>query len=90
MLEKLLNKIKEFDSLQLILPTDPVSKNRSVTLLFALVSFFALIIASALQSAGKINNTSDFKEVFYASLATYLGRRYQSSNKAEVGGNETK
>jgi len=84
MLSNLLEKIKSFDSLDLVLPKDPISKNRSVTLLFALVSFVCLIVASSLQAAGKINNTSDFKEVFYASLATYLGRRFQSANKAEV------
>lgn len=85
MIQNLLNRIKEFDSLNLILPTDPVSKTRSVTLLFALISFFCLVIASSLQAIGKINNTSDFKELFYASLATYLGRRFQSASKAEVG-----
>lgn len=84
MLQTLLSKIKDFNSLDFVLPTDPVSKSRSVTLLMTLVSFACLIVACGLQAAGKINNTSDFKEVFYASLATYLGRRFQSNTGAGV------
>jgi hypothetical protein len=86
-LESILNKVKDFSGIDFILPKDPVTGKRSVTLLFTLVSFLFCILASSLFAYGKIKNTGDFKEIFYASLATYLGRRITGS-KGEVIENE--
>lgn len=73
------NKIKDFSGIDLILPKDPVSKQKSVTLMFTLISFTGAMVASGLLAAGTIKSTGDFKEIFYASLATYLGRRMTGS-----------
>lgn len=85
----ILNKIKNFSGIDFILPKDPVTGNRSVTLMLTLVSFTGCMVASGLLAYGTIKTTGDFKEIFYASLATYLGRRITGS-KGEVIGETNK
>jgi len=56
--------------------TDPKTGQPSVSLTLSVLSFIACIIASGLEMAKIIDNTSLVLEMFLANLALYLGRRW--------------
>lgn len=55
---------------------DPRTKKTSVTLTIAVISFSLACLAGLLEVLGLSHTTSIFAELFYASMATYLGRRF--------------
>lgn len=61
---------------------DPKTGERSVTLTLLAVSFLALVVASALQVAGVVNNISSLMELFLTTSASYLGRRINFNGKS--------
>jgi hypothetical protein len=61
---------------------DPKNKMPSVTLSLLLVSFTSLLIASTFHISGVTQNTSSLLELFYATSAMYLGRRFTFAGKS--------
>lgn len=62
---------------------DPKDENApSVTLTLMVVSFLLVVAVGGLHLAGIVKETSIFLELFYGSLATYLGRRMSFGSKS--------
>ena len=60
---------------------DPKTKEPSVSLTMLTVSFLGILIAAGLHMADIVKDTSVLTEVFYANVALYFGRKFNSSTK---------
>lgn len=60
--------------------TDPKTKEKSVSLTLLIASFTVLLGASTLHLSHLTENTSSLLELFYATCALYLGRKFTSKN----------
>lgn len=68
--------------------TDPKTKEKSVSLTLLIASFVVLLAASSLHLTHLTENTSSLLELFYATCALYLGRKFTSKNgTVEAAGN---
>lgn len=61
---------------------DPKTSTPSVSLTLLIISFIGVVVAGALQLAGKTETASVFLELFYANCALYFSRRFTMNGKS--------
>lgn len=61
--------------------TDPVTKNKSVSLTMLMLSGVLIITFGILQIFGKVQSVGPFDNMFWSSAALYFGRRLGINGK---------